>query len=361
MSENENTVVEKKGCFSRLVESFQGVFLGLGFIAASVGLLYWGEGYILKDFKAIKEGQKVAVELNADKINPANEGKLAVFTGDIVVHDTITDPIFKTAPMKAWRISRDVDYYQWKETRRTDDDGNTQYTYHTTWVSEPINSRAFKDTSSRQNPIYLGNVYKSHTTYPKNVNFGAFVLSEDKIKGLSSGEEAIAINPKEIVNKPSGKEIGFITYRSSDTFLTYSMKAGTGDQLGDCRIRLRYENPPAKATILAVQKGNSLVNFTSSEGHSISFSEPAILTKAQVFEKLDSRHKIMKWVLRGSGFVMMYLGVLMLLAPIEVFSDVIPFLGIIVGFGLKLLALIIAILGSAAVIVIGMTGARLPF
>jgi len=48
------------------------------------------------------------------------------------------------------------------------------------------------------------------------------------------------------------------------------------------------------------------------------------------------------WIYRVGGFILMLIGVAMILAPLAVAADVIPFLGNIVGAGTGILSLLIA-------------------
>jgi hypothetical protein len=60
----------------------------------------------------------------------------------------------------------------------------------------------------------------------------------------------------------------------------------------------------------------------------------------------------MTWLLRFLGFLAVYIGLSMLLAPLGVLADVLPFLGSIMRFGTSLIAMVIAVPTSLATIAI---------
>src|SRR5206468_2379114 len=58
--------------------------------------------------------------------------------------------------------------------------------------------------------------------------------------------------------------------------------------------------------------------------------------------RLQEENSMVAWVLRLIGFVLMTLGIALAMNPLQVLSDVIPFVGRIVGMGIGLFALVAA-------------------
>lgn len=407
---SEYTEATETSWGSRLGSSIKGIFTGIGLFLLAIVLLFWGEGRYVKQKKAIGEAQDIAITIDAAKLDSANEGKLGVFHGDIKVNDEIVDPVFVTAPMKAWRINRKVEFYQWKEIAKSKTETKTggkqvtttTYSYQKDWVSSPIDSSSFKKASEHENPPYDPNIFRSETVYPEDVSFGAFVLPENKIRSISSQEKAILVSPEEIKEMPEAQDVAMASSRIAGSSIVYSFytqpsvpaaKAVTPDttetttaapdtttaapdtaatakaataataytpRIGDCRVTLSYDKAPEKATLLALQDGNSFKDYFSSNGRDVSYARAGIQSKEEVFASLFSSNNMMKWILRFVGLMMMFMGVKMVFEPLKVLSDVIPFFGSIADAGTSIIAWIISIPSASAIILLGMLFYR-PF
>ena len=67
------------------------------------------------------------------------------------------------------------------------------------------------------------------------------------------------------------------------------------------------------------------------------------MTLPEVIEQLLKENTILTWILRGVGVFLLFLGVRLILGPIQVVADVVPFIGRIVGAGLSLIAGLVAL------------------
>ena len=87
-------------------------------------------------------------------VNPALNGRSVYIHGTPQTDKVLTDPEFGIR-VPTVKLCRNVEYYQWTETRHTskkkDEDGReyttTYYTHSKEWVSHPVNSRLFKESS----------------------------------------------------------------------------------------------------------------------------------------------------------------------------------------------------------------------
>jgi hypothetical protein len=71
-----------------------------------------------------------------------------------------------------------------------------------------------------------------------------------------------------------------------------------------------------------------------------------------MFETARQGNAFMTWVLRIGGFVLMMIGLSMILKPLAVLADVVPFIGSIVRFGTGLVAGTVAFVLSVMTIAI---------
>lgn len=183
-----STVTTTTSWGSRVGSSFKGVFGGLILVVAAVGTLFWNEGRTIKRTKALEEASKVAVSVDAQTIDPANEDKLIHISGDVITDDVLADPEFNIS-LNALLLQRVVQMYQWQEntetsTTRTSGGGEettTTYSYSKVWSDTLIDSSSFHD-KGYDNPTSMP--YESKLYLSQNTTLGAFSLSQDQIENL---------------------------------------------------------------------------------------------------------------------------------------------------------------------------------
>ncbi len=184
---------------SRLGGSLKGVIVGGVLFLAGIPLLFWNEGRAVKTTKALEEGESVCVSVpSVDTVDAANEGKLIHATGTAVSQDTLSDEQFPAISMKAMKLRRVVEYYQWVENQSTREEKQvggsvkkvTTYSYTTKWVSSPVNSSNFKEAGHNNTVFY--NAPEDKNLQAENATFGAFNLTKDQI-GRISGDKPVAL------------------------------------------------------------------------------------------------------------------------------------------------------------------------
>jgi hypothetical protein len=111
--------------------------------------------------------------------------------------------------------------------------------------------------------------------------------------------------------------------------------------VGDVRISFS-KVPPADVSVIAQQVGASLGPYQTKAGDRLEMLEAGVVTADVMFKGAEQANTVLTWVLRLVGFLVMLFGLLMLLRPIRVVADVVPFLGTLVGMGLGLVAFAVA-------------------
>jgi hypothetical protein len=71
-----------------------------------------------------------------------------------------------------------------------------------------------------------------------------------------------------------------------------------------------------------------------------------------MFQEAEASNRLMTWVLRFVGCLLMFFGIAAILRPLSVLADVVPLFGNIVGAGTTVIALLIAALFSLVTIAI---------
>src|SRR5690606_10248642 len=80
---------------------------------------FLNEGRAVKTHRALNEGQKGAVSVQADKVDPANDGKLVHVIGKATTAEVLKDGPFEMAA-NAITLTRSVEMYQWVEETKSE-------------------------------------------------------------------------------------------------------------------------------------------------------------------------------------------------------------------------------------------------
>ncbi len=119
--------------------------------------------------------------------------------------------------------------------------------------------------------------------------------------------------------------------------------------IGD--VMITYEVVyPHEASIVAGVRHGKLVAYHASAGIDLAMVERGDVSPKQMFENAHASNNLRTWLLRGVGFFLMFLGMMLLLNPIVAVFGIVPLLGPLlqafVGCGVCLAALALSISGS---------------
>ena len=149
------------GCVGLLIHGCLCIFFGGSFLIVALFIFFFSEreaahNYYLKEF-----AKNNYVETNADSVLPENDGKLVLVHGKTSTEDSITDSVFNVSVDKSMCLNRNVQMYQWAETRHehTSGSGKSRRTYYTYsyakgWHRDIINSSHFHDSENHKNPRF---------------------------------------------------------------------------------------------------------------------------------------------------------------------------------------------------------------
>ena len=335
------TVSSNQSWFSRLAQSAKSVLVGLIFFVASFPLLFWNEGRAVRTAKSLAEGASAVVSVGSDRVDPGNEGKLVHTSGAVATDEPVVDGEVGVEA-QAVKLIRTVEIYQWKEkesseTQKKIGGGSetvTTYTYDLAWSEDPIDSAAFAEESGHQN---VGDLPLLSTTIAAaTVHLGAFELSPEQIDGLDEPEplRVDQASTLELAGDPRGSlalaDGGY--YLGADP---------ASPAVGDVRVRYEVVRP-ATVSVVGVQVANSFAAFQAEAGDSVLLVDEGTHTAAEMFQAAVEANKLLTWVLRVAGWLLMFFGLLMIFKPIAVFADVLPLLGNMLGAGLGIFSFFIA-------------------
>ncbi|PAY21560.1 hypothetical protein CKO51_00375 [Rhodopirellula sp. SM50] len=284
----------------------------------------------------------------------------------------------------------------------------TTYTYEKDWFPERIDSSGFDEAHSHQNPTEF--VFADRTYQAKNVSLGQFRLP-DSLIAMISGEDALELTPSNVPDAfkdrsiirndgPSGAsriylfanslpgktpdqtvaaeaavdesaELALtppaqslpVDTKSPETDATDGapptgttstpgepgLRAIETPQIGD--VRLWFTATPVQTvSLLSQQTGESFQPFETHYDTTINVLKVGVLSAAEMIAQEEAANRILTWLLRAGGSMMMFFGLMLLLRPLVVLSDVLPLAGSLVGFGTAIVAGLLTIAGAMTVI-----------
>jgi len=337
------TETTNQGWFGRIGNSIKGILFGLVLFIASFPVLFMNEGCAAKRYADLKNGKK-NVKQNVDnkKIDSSLQGALVHMNGEATTKEKLQDKAFGVQ-LNAIALSRKVEMYQWVETKSTKSrkklgggkSRETTYSYKKEWKTNLIKSQNFKKENGHKNPKNFP--LKSKTWHAKNVLFGAFKLNKQQIACIDNykGYEVTKKIALRKIKKPVHKQVhGY--YFGDDT---------NNPQIGDIRVSFTYVHPKQDVTVIAQQSKNSFCPWQSKHGF-IDELRMGTLTADAVFAKAVAENKIRTWIIRACGFLTMLFGLYLIMAPLAVVADVVPFFGSFLEIGIGLISFLVALFCS---------------
>jgi hypothetical protein len=348
--------VTTKSWGSRIVSAFWGIIIGFVLIIASGWLIFWNESHGLNTAKSLQQTQQILKTVPNAPLNPTNNLQVVYFTGLATTEDSLKDTMFGLTE-KAIKLDRKVEMYQWQEDSETRSEKNLggsetetkTYTYKQVWSSQLIDSSHFKETG-HQNPANMA--VKSKTQYADLVTVGDFTLPQELVATMS-GDTDIDLAKTDLsalqekVHKPV-KHDGDSIFIGED-----SVTPKTGD------LKITYsEILPQKVSVIGQQIDHTIQPFVAPAGQSVSLLVMGEKSPQQMIDDAESANAMMMWILRLVSLIMMISGFGLILAPLSVLADVVPFFGSIVSFGTGLVAFVVGLLLWTCLIAMAWFAAR---
>jgi hypothetical protein len=398
------TSTKSESFFDRMKASVGEFFMGIILFIFSIPVLWFNERRAAQMESVIAEGYQKCESIEADKVDPDKYGSLVHIVGRAHATEEVTDERFEGATFNEGCIilKTTSEMYQWVETKTVQDeerlgggrDRTTRYSYNKEWCSTFNGSNHDQDYSNQAPPWELGTVDKVCA----KVEYGsAFRLDQEKLLKQAHNAVPVEIFPKSISAKASNKTL------QKDGEYYHTCQALSSPQIGDMRVKfthvadgdftviaLQDEETNGRAGFLpfrAISRGlfgfqdakdeiKALVAegkksesqlakedpcanlgclcccFTIVASCFTSWATPQIFhlydgykEKEDGFDMIKSETKCFMWVGRLIGWLMMFLGLVMIFSPIVTFLNVIPFLGPYiakgVGFVIGLLSFLV--------------------
>jgi len=385
------TTTKTTGYGQRVGGAIKGVIVGIIFFLGATGLLWWNEGNFVKNRAALKEAQGAAKELDdIDKLDAANNGQLVHATGPVKTEDVLSDPDFGFSVDNTIRFKREVEYYQWQENKSTSKKTSTggsetetaSYTYKEEWTDKPIISSEFVDPEARtRNANTVLATINELSEQATRVTFGAYTLPKfliDMIDGATpfnvelSGDMIAKWNkqlapsapqpaqPSEAKTEPA--EAGAEATETVDVPPVESprMIHVTGNQvylgrspnqpsIGDLRITFT-KSPVATVSLVAKVNKETFEQYIAKNDRNVALLSVGTHSMENMFGEAHAGNAFTTWILRGVGIFLVCIGLMLVLAPLQVIASFFPFLGNLVGVGTALFGLLAGLAWSFVII-----------
>lgn len=331
--------VTSQSWFGRIGSSIKGIIFGLILFIVAFPVLFWNEGRAVKTYKTLKEGKGQVITVESATVDAANEGKLVHMTGLATTEEILADATFGISE-NAIKIRRTVEMYQWQEKKSSSkkkrvggsEKTTTTYNYSKVWSDKLISSSKFKKSSEHKNPSSMP--YSENKVSAKTVKVGAFDLSSSLINKVGPYEKMAMDSsktlPAEIASKGKIHDGSF--YIGTDP---------ASPKVGDVRISFQIVKP-LEVSLVSQQLGSSFEPFLSKTGKTLEMLSPGTLSTEAMFIQAEKSNATLTLILRVVGFVLMFIGLVMVLRPLSVLADVLPFLGNLVSMATGLVAFLVA-------------------
>jgi hypothetical protein len=337
------TEVTHRSWLERLMGAFVGVLIGLVLVLAMCGLLFWNEGRAVQTARSLAEGGGAVVAVGSDRVDPANEGKLVHLQGELTTGSPLLDPDLLVQAQAA-RLVRNVAMYQWKEEKHTrtekqlggGEETVTSYSYVRTWADRRIDSGSFRQPGGHQNPEMR---YAKFETASRDASLGAFRPGPAVLQHLPVGQD---FRVDTAAADRLRRQMGQRPVQASDGAL-YIGRDPDAPQIGDLRITYRVA-PTGAVSLIGRQAGADLAEFQTQAGDRLLMASPGLVPAADMFRQAEQENMILTWILRIVGLIVLWVAWFLILRPIAVVGDVVPFIGSVLAAGAGIASLMLAMI-----------------
>jgi len=347
---DEFAEVRETGFGQNIISSIKGVVVGLILFLASFVVLWLNEGRV--DMSKVAQA---SIPVNADTVDHAANGSFVSVTGKMETEETLGDPQFlKAGPYIA--LSRKAEMYAWVEHKSTKSrkkvgggkTSETTYSYKKEWTDHPDDSSSFKHQEGHGN---LSPSVRNQTFRVREATLGAYSIDPQSMKMPRSSP--VSITKASFVPSEKARLEGGHIFIGNGTMQS--------PVVGDVRISYSAVKPDTAATLFGTLTADKIGPYYYKGKKE--FYRAIEGPRETAIAKLASEHRIITWVLRGVGFLMMWIGLSLFFGPINAVLDFIPMLGglgrsviglamFVVAMALSLLTMLVSLLAHNVLLLI---------
>ncbi len=325
-------IITTKSWGRRLVDSIVGIFVGIGLVIGAFVLLFWNEGNGLHTAQSLQQAMKVVVTVPDSPIDAIHDRHVIYFTGKATTQDVLHDKKFGVAE-NAIMLQRTVEMYQWKEKQETRTESEfggserqvTTYTYQLVWSPDLIDSRGFQEATQHQNPAQMP--IQSKQQYADKVTVGDFILPTSLVKQMTGAK---MVELKNADTEALAKEFNKPVKLTEDKL--YIGESASTPKVGDLRVSMSAIYPQ-EVSVIAEQFGQTLQPYLAPAGKEVNLLEMGTVSPQSMIDDALYENAVWMWVLRATALLLMIVGLALIMQPVVVLADIVPFLGTLAGLG----------------------------
>ena len=330
--------------FSRIWNSIKGILFWIILIIGSVILLWWNEGRTIDIAKWLSEWEKITVNGIVSPLDNSLDWKLIHISWEATTDDILKDNTF-FIEKNAIKLIREVEMYQWKENSKTETRDNlwgsetktTTYTYEKIWDDKKISSSSFKE-SWHENPNSWQ--YESQTNTSNNVFIWDLKLSSPFVSQFNKKEQISLTEENYNVFKNANSNLNSKLLSGIIYIWNWNLSA---PQIWDLKVTF-YWVYPSIVSVIWKQENSSLNSYKTKTDTSINLFQYLEVSKEEMYQKAKSDNKIMAWIIRWWGLLLMFIGFNMVFWIFVIIAKVIPFLSSIVWFWTGLISFFLTLI-----------------
>jgi len=327
---------ESVGFFSQFGDSLKGILTGFALIPLSIFVV----------FKVETCTQAGDAFKNAKPVTQMEEGKPVYITGKLTA-EPVGSLFVKSGSYIS--VSESSEVYAWDETERTEGEGSNKKKVRECklkWTSDPDNPSKFQLPACKSKPFYQRRV-KSDT----NVATGGMLASDGKTYKVSLSDTDFTSSVSS--SKPADSEVNANGYIPSGNYLYSNASCASNEYEGCERVSLTVTPiPETDMTFLGTLKGDTLGKFTYKDE---AFMSASVGDYAQTMAAIKSDDSTKKWIGRFVSFILLWAGLSLLVGPVTMLLDFIPFVGTMGSSVIRF------VLGVVAFIIIAITSLLVQF
>jgi hypothetical protein len=203
-------------------------------------------------------------------------------------------------------------------------------------VDHPIDSSSFKQPAEHENPSMEIRGRSFQVTEGK---LGAFTLDKAVLDQIG-GAEVLSLTPEQR-DKIRAAYAGTkkLSVVDGGIFLGWNPSSAI---VGDYRIS--YEVVPlGTISVVGQQRGSQFAPYQTTAGDQLLMVDRGNVPAGQMFKEAESANKVLTWIVRCAGLILLAIGFGLLLSPVAMLADVVPLLGSIVRMGTGVIAFFLGV------------------
>ncbi len=351
----------KEGCAIKAGKGCLGFFLGPAILAMAVYLLFNNEGDYLNTAQALDELQPLVQHVeNTATPDAALEGKPVHLSATAVTEDVLADEVYGVQT-QGIMLRRNVQYLQWVEEKkkrggndqksafmseteyRRSRDNEWVYSYHLAWVNAPINSATFYHEQYR-NANYTHYKADTQKQWATDVRVGNYKLTPQQISRITSdGKRVTPQQVPETLKKHAMLHGEYLFIGRAPEGNSYYPLNPQAPSVGDVRISWRRTSPQRPVSLVAIQKDNSFVPYTATNGAVIDLFYTDTLGITQCFDEARETNTLNLWMVRMGGWMMFWGAFACMLKPL---AGMVPLCRKLAETGAGVISLLLGTIGS---------------